>query len=81
MMTCDHVIGELGRYLDDQVAVDLHRQLEAHLARCRTCSAVYDSTRRTIKIVTEARSFDIPQTLSERIVKQVLAAIDARGRA
>jgi hypothetical protein len=48
---------------EGQSAVEVRQQLELHLARCRTCQVIYDSTCKTVKIVTETGSFDLPQNV------------------
>ena len=81
MFTCDQVMAELALYMDDESAAGLRRQLEGHLAQCRTCTALYDSTRKTLKIFTESQSFDLPESLSDRIVRKIMAAVDPRPMA
>ncbi len=75
MITCDQVIAELGTYIDDEAATEIRRDLERHFAECRTCHAVYDSVRKTLKVVTESHTFELPEDLSERIVGRVMKAI------
>ena len=74
MLDCREVLTELGNYLDDQTAVEIRRELEEHLAHCRTCHVLVDSTHKTVKIVTECRSFELPVDLSSRIMARIRAA-------
>ncbi len=53
MLACKQVLAELSNYLDNEVSPELKRLLEEHLAKCHRCSLVYDTTRRTLKIVTD----------------------------
>ena len=71
MLDCRHILAGLSDYLDDEVVAALRRDIESHLAHCRTCSAVYDSTRRTLRIVTEARTFEIPEGVADRVMKRI----------
>lgn len=75
MINCDEFMAELGDYLEGQVAMDVRQQLELHLSQCRTCQVVVDSARKTVKIVTESGSFELPQKASERIVEGVMAKL------
>lgn len=79
MLRCAEVLAELGNYLDDAVAADLYRDLRAHLAECRTCTAIYDSARKTLRITTESRAFDLPEAVSGRIVSKVLDRLRETG--
>lgn len=65
----------LGEYLEGDVVADVRRQLENHLAHCRTCQVVLDSSRKTLKIVTDCGSFDLPESAARPIVEQVMAKI------
>lgn len=75
MYSCDDVLAELANYLDDDVAVEVRRQIESHLAHCKTCQVLYDSSRKTLQIVTESGSFDLPETLSEPLVARIMSKI------
>ncbi|MGH9750687.1 MAG: zf-HC2 domain-containing protein [Candidatus Polarisedimenticolia bacterium] len=80
MLSCKEVIEALTDYLDDPEALALRRDLEAHLHECKTCRVVYDTSRRTLRIVTEAATFDLPGELSERLLEKTMAGIKAAGR-
>jgi hypothetical protein len=69
----------LSNYLEDQATVQLREEIEKHLAHCSTCSVLYDSTRKTLKVVTEAKSFELPSDLSKRITERIMEEV--RGRA
>jgi putative zinc finger protein len=75
MISCTDFIAGLGNYLEGDVAAEVRRQLESHLAHCRTCQVVYDSTRKTLQIVTESGSFDLPEAASKPIVAKVMDKI------
>ena len=72
MISCDQVLAELSMFLDDEAAVSLRRDLETHLAECRTCRVLYDSTLKTLRIVIDSRSFDLPEGVSERMVASIM---------
>ncbi len=71
MLSCREVMAELSVYLDEDVAAELRKDLEAHLQQCRTCSVLYDSTRKTVRVLTESRCFELPVDLSARIMARI----------
>jgi len=73
MLSCKDLLEELGNYLDDEVSVDLRRELEEHLAECRPCKVVADSARQTVKIVAGCRSFELPPKFSAKIMAKIRA--------
>ena len=81
MYSCEDVLAELGNYLDGEIAAEARRQLELHMAECKTCTAIYDSARKTLKIVTDSSSFDLPQGLSEPLVAKIMTKVRAAGTA
>lgn len=70
----------LSDYLDDDLAIDLRVKLEAHLSECTTCQAIYDSTRKTLTIVTDSGSFELPANLSERLQKKIMGEARSERR-
>ncbi len=77
MLDCRQVLAELSNYVDDEVTLELRRAIEEHLARCCRCWVVYDTTRRTLTIVAEARPPATPLAVSERLharLQQLFAA-------
>lgn len=75
MISCQDFITELGNLLDDDVAAEIREQLQAHLAHCNTCQVLYDSTRKTLRIVTESGSFDYPEPIAKPLVAKVMDRI------
>lgn len=67
MLDCRQVLAELSNYLDGEVPPEVKRALERHLAKCSRCALVYDTTRRTLKIVTESGPFEISLDSSARL--------------
>jgi hypothetical protein len=75
VISCEAFMAEFGNFLEGDLATDVRRQLENHLAHCRTCQVLYDSTRKTIKIVTDSGSFDLPETAAKLIADKIMARI------
>jgi anti-sigma factor RsiW len=72
VFSCDDLRSALSDYLDGDLAPEIRRHLEQHLAECRTCSVLYDSTRKTLRIVTDSGSFDLPESASERFIRRTM---------
>jgi len=75
VITCEEFFAEFGDYLEDQVSPEVRRELELHLSQCRACHVLYDSSLKTIKIVTESSSFEIPQNVFDPIIERVMAKL------
>ena len=75
MISCQDFITELGNLLDDDLAVEVRESLQAHLAHCQSCQVLYDSTRKTLRIVTESGSFEYPEPISEPLVTKIMDRI------
>jgi predicted anti-sigma-YlaC factor YlaD len=77
VFSCEEVRSALSDYIDDDVSSDLRRELERHLAECRTCQVLYDTTRKTLRLVTDAGSFEVSEAVSERLVSRILSGLKA----
>ena len=75
MITCQDFITELGNLLDNELAAEIREELETHLAECNTCQVLYDSTRKTLRIVTESGSFEYPEPIAEPLVSKIMDKI------
>jgi putative zinc finger protein len=75
MISCQDFITELGNLLDDDVAAEVRESLQAHLAHCQSCQVLYDSTRKTLRIVTESGSFEYPGPIAEPMVTKIMDRI------
>jgi anti-sigma factor RsiW len=75
MITCDEFFAEFGDYLDNRIPPEVRKELEEHLAQCRACHVLYDSTLKTVKIVTDSSSFELPAGVSDRIIDRVMAKL------
>jgi predicted anti-sigma-YlaC factor YlaD len=73
-------MAEIGNYLEGDVAAEVRAQIESHLAHCQTCQIVYDSARKTVKVLTDCGSFDLPEATSRPIAENVMARIRAQRR-
>jgi len=77
VFSCEDVRAALGDYVDGDVSTDTRRELERHLAECRTCQVLYDTTRKTLRIVTDVGSFEVPEAISERLITRIMSGLTA----
>jgi len=68
-------MAEIGNYLEGDVAEEVRLQLEHHLSHCQTCTVLVDSSRKTLKIVTDTGSFDLPKATFNPIAERIMARI------
>ena len=72
MFSCDDLRAELTHILDDDVAPDMREKIRHHLSECRLCTVLVDSTKKTITILTDTGSFELPDTLSDRLTAMIM---------
>ena len=72
-MNCKGVIHQLSEYLDGELDAGLTRELEQHLAQCRDCHIIVDTTRKTIEIYCNAQPLPLPEPLRERLMRALAA--------
>ncbi len=75
LLSCEEVRAELSNLADDDVTAAARRELERHLQECRACEVLYDSTRKTIRIVTDAGAFALPEEVSKRLLDRIREAV------
>lgn len=73
--SCDEVLAELGNYLDDDLAREVRSQLTLHLTHCKTCQVIYDSALKTLKIVTDSDSFELPEDVAEPLIATIMTKV------
>jgi hypothetical protein len=64
-----------GDYLEGDIAAEVRQQLDNHLSHCRTCEVIYDSSRKTIMILTDSGSFDLSEAAAKPIRDKIMARI------
>jgi hypothetical protein len=75
VITCEEFFAEFADYLENQVSPEVRQELELHLSQCRACHVLYDSTRKTVRIVSESNSFELPQNIFDPIIDRVMAKL------
>jgi hypothetical protein len=71
VISCADFLAEVSNYVEGEVADELRAQLEFHLSHCRSCTVLVDSTRKTIRILTDADCFDLPSDVCSRVGRQI----------
>ena len=67
VLECKHVWKQISNYIDGTVPPELLDSIEQHLAHCRHCAAVLDSTRNILILVADERTFELPVGYSDRL--------------
>ena len=73
MLSCREFLALFGDYLDGLLTEEVHQELEAHLSQCRTCQVIYDSTQKTLRLVSDSGSFELPAAAAESLVTKIMA--------
>jgi predicted anti-sigma-YlaC factor YlaD len=71
MLSCKQVLASLSDYVDDEASVELRKTLEEHIAWCRRCRVVFDSTTKMLKILVDAEPFEVPLAVSARLYSRL----------
>lgn len=77
VLNCKHVWREISNYIEGTVDADLREAIERHLAHCRHCAAVLDSTRNILVLVADDRTFELPVGFSDRLHARLSEMIDS----
>jgi anti-sigma factor RsiW len=72
-MTCTDFLAKLTDFFDGTVPPDLMSEVEHHIAECKHCEVVLDSTTKTINIYRDHELYDFPPDLQQRIEAKVMA--------
>ena len=75
-INCADFRARLSDLLDGDVDSEWRAKLEAHLAVCQVCTIIWDSTKKTLRILADANTFE----LSPAELRSGTAAVMARIR-
>ncbi len=56
MLSCAEFLAEFGDYLEGAASPEVRARLEEHVHECKTCQVIVDTTRKTIRFVTDCDS-------------------------
>ncbi len=68
---CQDVLENLSCYIDGDGAAEMREALEEHIAHCRRCRVIVDTTSRTLKIVVDVDPFEVPLAVSARLYARI----------
>jgi len=71
--TCAELLALMNDYVDGDVKPALCRELEAHLARCKTCRVVLDNVKKTITLYRNGKPCRLPAGFHQRLHKALRA--------
>ena len=72
-MTCTDFLARLTDYFDGRVEPELMEEVEHHIAECKHCEVVLDSTTKTINIYRDNEIYDFPPELEQRLHSAIMA--------
>ena len=68
---CKDVWQQLSAYVDNDLSPEVREDIEAHLAQCRHCAALFDSTHNVLILVADERRFELPLGFGARLRKRL----------
>ena len=79
VLNCEHVWREISSYIENDMDPELRARIEDHLAHCRHCAAVLDSTRNILYLIADERTFELPAGFSERLHSRIRRELAENG--
>lgn len=79
MMDCKQVLANLSDYVDGEGSGEVRKALEEHVALCRRCRVVLDTTRRSLKLVLDVEPFEVPLAVSARLYTRLEKVLAGEG--
>ncbi len=73
-MTCEEVVHWLSDYIDGALPPQLRGEVERHIASCRDCHVVLDSTRCTILLYRASRTTALSGRRRQELLRKLEAA-------
>jgi predicted anti-sigma-YlaC factor YlaD len=74
-VNCKTLVVELEDYLDEELDSELRASIEVHLAKCKNCKLIVDTTKKTIQIFCNSEpaplSEDTRHRLHDALVKRL----------
>jgi RNA polymerase sigma-70 factor, ECF subfamily len=79
-MTCEQLVQYLSDYIDKDIDAPLKRQAEEHIATCRHCQVLLDTTQKTLQLYRENKPRVMPIADRERLYREIKAAFEKRKK-
>lgn len=74
-MTCEELVKHLSSYLDQELDVELALAAQEHLATCRNCQVVVNTTRGAILLGRGERQRTIPAATRQQLFTGIMQAL------
>lgn len=70
---CQELLGQLNEYVDGELAAELCRDLEEHMAGCADCRVVFDTLAKTVTLYhqLDATPVALPADVEERLLRRL----------
>ena len=72
-LDCKHIWRELSNYLDGDISEEVRREVEAHVAQCKHCAALLDSTHNVLVLVADERRMELVEKRHSACLHRYLA--------
>ena len=71
---CQELLGQLNEYVDGELAAELCRDLEEHMAGCADCRVVFDTLAKTVTLYhqLDATPIALPADVEERLLRRLI---------
>ena len=70
-MDCNEVTANMSCYIDGDGSEELRKALREHVAQCRRCRVVFDTTGQMLGMVRDAEPFEVPLAVSARLYSRL----------
>ncbi|MGB9750968.1 MAG: hypothetical protein C0183_21110 [Roseiflexus castenholzii] len=80
-MTCEELMAHLSSYIDHEMDAALVAEVQEHIAHCRNCRVVLDTTRRLIVLVHDEGQRVIPADQRSALFERLHQAFLKRPQA
>jgi predicted anti-sigma-YlaC factor YlaD len=70
-ISCEEVWREISNSLEGETSGELRARMKEHFKGCKHCTAVLDGTRNVVQLVGDARAFELPAGLSDRLYQKL----------
>lgn len=67
LLDCKHVWREISNYIEGDIDPSVRASMEEHLAHCRHCAAILDSTHNILYLIADERTFSLPVGFGQRL--------------
>ena len=80
-LDCKHVWREISNYIDGDLDPSVRARMEKHLAHCRHCAAILDSTHNIVYLIADEHTFTLPSGFGERLRARLESELEKSGPA